>query len=76
MELVTIGTPALWIGFTVLVLGLLALDLGVFHRDAHPVGFREALAWTGVWVGLASIFNLWLGWAYGAERGREAALPG
>ena len=43
MEVVSIGTPALWIGFTVLVLGLLALDLGVFHRDAHEVSFREAL---------------------------------
>jgi tellurite resistance protein TerC len=71
MELATIGTPALWLGFTGFVLALLALDLGVFHRDARPIGFREAAAWTGVWVGLAALFNLWLGWAYGAERGLE-----
>ena len=71
MELATIGTPALWIGFTALILSLLALDLGVFHRDAHPVGFREALAWTGVWVGLAAAFNGWLAASYGAERGLE-----
>ena len=71
MELVTIGTPALWAGFTLLVLALLALDLGVFHREAHPVGFREALAWTGVWVGLAGAFNLWLASVHGTERGLE-----
>jgi tellurite resistance protein TerC len=71
MELVTIGTPALWIGFVVLVLGLLALDLGVFHRDAHSVTFREALIWTTIWIGLAGLFNVWLAWAHGSERGLE-----
>lgn len=71
MELVTIGTPTLWIGFTTLILALLALDLGVFHRDAHPVGFREALLWTGVWIGLAATFNVWLAASYGTERGLE-----
>jgi len=49
-------------GFTAFVLLLLALDLGVFHRDAHEVGFREAAAWSGVWVSLALAF------AYGLYR--------
>ncbi|MCC6764797.1 MAG: TerC family protein [Deltaproteobacteria bacterium] len=71
MDVATIGTPALWIGFTTLVLALLALDLGVFHRDAHPVGFREALLWTAVWIGLAAAFNVWLAASFGAERGLE-----
>jgi tellurite resistance protein TerC len=44
-------------GFTVAVLALLALDLGVFHREAHVVGFRESLAWSTVWVVLALAFN-------------------
>jgi tellurite resistance protein TerC len=44
-------------GFTALVLGLLALDLGVFHRHAHAVGFRESLTWSVVWVALALLFN-------------------
>lgn len=43
--------------FTLFVLGLLALDLGVFHREAHEVGFREALAWSVCWVGLALLFG-------------------
>jgi tellurite resistance protein TerC len=71
MELATIGTPALWIGFTALVLGLLALDLGVFHRQAHVVRFREALAWSVVWVAVALVFNAGLAWFHGAERGLE-----
>ena len=44
-------------GFTVFVLAMLALDLGVFHRDAHEVGAREAGAWSVVWVVLALAFN-------------------
>jgi hypothetical protein len=71
VEVVSIGTPTLWIGFTVLVLGLLALDLGVFHRDAHEVSFREALGWSVVWVSLALAFNGWLAWQHGSERGLE-----
>lgn len=43
--------------FTGFVLFLLALDLGVFHRHAHVVSFREAAAWSAVWVTLALVFN-------------------
>jgi tellurite resistance protein TerC len=43
--------------FTAGVLALLALDLGVLHRDAREVGFREAAAWSGAWVTLALFFN-------------------
>jgi tellurite resistance protein TerC len=56
-------------GFTALILGLLALDLGVFHRQSHAVGFREALAWTGVWLALALAFN------YGLYRYALARFP-
>src|SRR4249920_992147 len=47
-----------WIVFAVLILGMLALDLFVLRRRAHAVGMREALAWSGVWIGLALLFNL------------------
>jgi tellurite resistance protein TerC len=43
-------------GFTLFVLGMLALDLGVFHRESHEVKFKEALIWSIVWVSLALIF--------------------
>lgn len=47
-----------WIGFIALVIALLALDLGLFHRRAHVVRYREALMWTGVWFCLALGFAL------------------
>jgi tellurite resistance protein TerC len=47
----------LWIGFNVFVLFMLALDLGVFHKKSHVVSVKEALAWSGVWVALALVFN-------------------
>jgi tellurite resistance protein TerC len=47
-----------WIGFICGVLIILALDLGLFHRRAHAVGFRESLLWTSVWVCLAFLFAL------------------
>ena len=46
-----------WIAFIVLVLAFLALDLGVFHRRAHVISIREALAWTAFWVAIAMVFN-------------------
>ena len=47
----------LWVGFIVVVIGLLALDLGVFHRKAHAVSTKEAAIWTVVWITLALLFN-------------------
>ena len=45
-----------WILFNLFVLAMLALDLGVFHRRAHAVKFREALGWSVAWIALAAIF--------------------
>lgn len=45
-----------WIGFNAFVLSMLALDLGVFHKKAHTVSFKEALAWSAAWMTLAFIF--------------------
>lgn len=57
MAIESIASPWLWAGFTSLVLALLALDLGVFHRREHAVRTREALLWTAVWIALALLFN-------------------
>jgi tellurite resistance protein TerC len=45
-----------WILFNLFVLAMLALDLGVLNRRSHHVRFREALAWSGVWIALAAAF--------------------
>jgi tellurite resistance protein TerC len=45
-----------WVGFIAFVLAMLALDLGVFHRQAHEVHPKEAGIWTAVWVALALLF--------------------
>lgn len=54
-----------WVLFNLVVLALLALDLGAFHRRAHPLGLREAAAWSAFWIVLSLAFNLaiyfWLG---------------
>jgi TerC family integral membrane protein len=46
-----------YLSFIGLVVLLLALDLGVFHRQAHAVGFREAATWSVVWIALSLLFN-------------------
>jgi tellurite resistance protein TerC len=70
----------LWVGFNVFVLAMLALDLGVFHRTAHVVSFREAAIWSTIWIGMAGVFNVllfffWEQWSPGSEyTSSEAAL--
>jgi tellurite resistance protein TerC len=61
----------LWIGFNLFVLCMLALDLGVFHRKAHVVTFKESIAWTVVWVSLALLFNLGVAHYLGDQKGLE-----
>ena len=65
-------------GFTLFVLLMLALDLGVFHRHTHAVSFRESLAWSVVWVSLALVFNYllfrYVSSGFGPEAGERIAL--
>ena len=44
----TIGSPGLWAAFIGFVILMLALDLGVFHRKSHVVGFKEAAIWSSI----------------------------
>lgn len=65
------ATPAFWIVFNVLVMGMLWLDLRVFHKDAHVVDSREALKWSLVWVMMAMVFATSLYFFMGHEKGLE-----
>jgi tellurite resistance protein TerC len=74
-----ISEPIWWTLFGAFVLAMLALDLGVFHRNAHEVKVREAAIWTTVWFTLASVFclGIWMGWLgpyHTPETQRQAAL--
>jgi tellurite resistance protein TerC len=69
----SVGSPLLWVGFTVFVLAMLFLDLSVFHRRCHAVSFREALGFSALWVGLALLFGLGIYWRFGTDCALEYA---
>ncbi len=61
----------LWVAFNIFVFGMLALDLGVFHRKAHAVSIKEATIWSCVWVALAMVFNVGIYFAWGHIKALE-----
>ena len=69
--------PLFWVLFNIFVVIMLALDLGVLNRRPHEIGFREAVTWSLVWVGLAAAFRvcLFLAWPAGRPRVR-GRVPG
>jgi len=67
----SIGTPILWIGFTVFVFAMLALDLGVFHKKPHEIKKKEALIWAVIWITLSLIFNAGIYLYFGQKAGLE-----
>src|SRR3990172_6240146 len=57
----------IWIAFIAFVLLMLALDLGVFHRKAHVVSVKEALAWSTVWLSMGLSFSVFVYFAYDGQ---------
>src|SRR5882724_1488264 len=74
----SIATSTLaWVGFCVFILAMLAIDLGLFNRKPHEISYRNAAAWSGVWVALALVFAALLfgplGWElFGIARHQKA----
>jgi tellurite resistance protein TerC len=64
------GQMLAWVVFNLLVLGVLVLDLAVFHRKPHALGVKEAVGWVVFWVSLAAAFGVFVYF----WRGRAAAL--
>lgn len=60
-----------WAVFNSIVVVLLLLDLGVFHRSAERVSVRQALLWSAFWIFLSLLFNGWIYHHSGAEKGME-----
>ncbi len=71
MELTTAASPLVWAAFITFVLCMLALDLGVFHRKVHTVGFKEAAGWSAFWIALALVFNGIVWWQFGPRLATE-----
>lgn len=69
----TIAGPAAWAAFLTVVLGMLALDLGVFHRRSHVVHFKEAMTWSVIWIGVAAVFGVVVWQWQGPTKGLEFA---
>src|SRR5918996_1606079 len=65
------GANWLWIGFSLFILAMLSLDLGLFNRKAHTIKYREAWLWSAVWVTLAMIFAGIVFHYQGSQRGFE-----
>ena len=62
-----------WVLFNVFVIVMLVLDLGVFNRRAHSIGFREALGWSAMWVALATGFAVFVYFWHGRSASLEFA---
>ena len=69
----SVGSPLAFALFLLFVLVMLALDLGVFHREAHALKVKEALVWSLVWVALACGFGVLVHLLYGPDRALEFA---
>src|SRR5256714_523993 len=65
------GSTWLWVGFSLFILTMLSLDLGLFNRKAHTIRYREAWIWSGVWVTVALIFAALVFHYQGSVRGLE-----
>ncbi|WP_313377271.1 TerC/Alx family metal homeostasis membrane protein [Chishuiella sp.] len=61
--------PGLVIGFVIVVIIMLLLDLGVFNKNAHEVTSKEATIWTGVWISLAMVFSGVVYWVFNQDAG-------
>ena len=67
----SVGNPWMWGGFIALIVALLALDLGIFHKKDKIVSAREAMSWVVVWASLALLFDVIVGWRFGVPKAVE-----
>ena len=60
-----------WIGFHIFIFTMLALDLGVFNKRPHKIAVREALIWSGAWITLALLFDVFIFFQFGKTQALE-----
>lgn len=67
-----LGKPAwMWLAFVAIVITLLALDLGLLHKDDHEIGVKESLLLSSGYIGISLLFGAWVWWYMGAQSGTE-----
>jgi tellurite resistance protein TerC len=66
-----LDVPVAWAIFGVVVIAMLAIDLGVFHRKAHAVSVKEAATWSLIWISLALAFNVFVYVRFGSDKALE-----
>ncbi|HEV3030637.1 MAG TPA: TerC family protein [Polyangia bacterium] len=67
----SVGGPMAWAVFGVVVVAMLAVDLGIFHRKAHVISFKEAATWSLIWISLSLAFNVFVLAKFGEDRALE-----
>lgn len=68
---VSVAPAWLWVSFSIGILALLLIDLSLFGRGTHKISKKMSLIESGLWIGVALLFNLWFGFAYGSDLGME-----
>lgn len=67
-----LGKPVwVWLLFVAIVITLLALDLGLLHKDDHEIGVKESLLLSSGYISMALLFGAWIWWYMGAQSGTE-----
>jgi tellurite resistance protein TerC len=67
-----LGTPTyFWLAFIAIVIGLLAFDLGILHKDDHEISAKESFKLYACYVTIAVAFGGWVWWSHGAQSGLE-----
>jgi tellurite resistance protein TerC len=67
----SVGSPLVWGLFALVIAVFLAIDLGVFHREARRVSMKESAVWTGIWSVLALLFNGFVLQRFGSAKALE-----
>ncbi|MFZ3231411.1 MAG: TerC family protein [Pseudobdellovibrio sp.] len=68
---VSVAPMWLWITFSIGILILLLIDLGLFGKGGHKISRKTALIESGIWIAISLLFNIWFGYAFGKELGME-----
>ena len=67
-----LGTPVwVWVSFVLIVMSLLAFDLGVLHKDEREISVKESLLLSAGYISAAVIFGAWIWWYLGAKSGMD-----